>query len=184
MQETRNDERPDTLQEASADVPLGDEEYREVAEAIGLIAMEWSRLHDTLSQMFARVSRTDRAIAYKIWNSAFSDSQQRRMLQAAVDEAYKDEQYFKAREDITELIKKVDKTSPSRNNFIHSPFSLMIEGHGLVVIPNYFSNNKHAEKLKNSELLPALEEQRLKIVNLHVSALEVMARLPKFGNYA
>ena len=177
MAETDYDGSQTSTRQTNAIECLIDEKNREVAENIGHIAIEWSRIHDRLSRIFAHVTQINQEVAYAIWNSIPTDSLQRQMLQAAVNEAYKDEEFFETKEDIIRVIRKLNKASSNRNNFIHCPFAISIEGKELVLIPNDLLNNKHAKRLKGSEILTESQEQYRKLLILNELCYHIIVRL-------
>ena len=135
------------------------EEYRPIAEAIGLIAMEWNSIHNRLGRIFAHVTGLDEGVAYAIWNSIESDRIKRNILRDATIAAYSEELQHEAERNILELIKAIDKCNSKRNSSIHCPFTILIEHGELKVIADDFAQNKHAEKLKDADIVTELQRR-------------------------
>ena len=133
------------------------EEYRPIAEAVGLIAMEWNSIHNRLGRIFAHVTGLGEDVAYAIWNSIEHDRMKRNILRDTTIAVYSEELQHEAERNILELIKAIEKSNPKRNSSIHCPFTILIEHGELKVIPDDFVQNKHAEKLKDLDILTELQ---------------------------
>ena len=150
------------------------EKYRPIAEVVGLIAIEWNSMHNRLGQIFAHVTGLDKDVAYTIWNSIESDRKQRKILKDATIQVYTEERYREAREYITKLINRIDDASPKRNSSIHCPFTIAVEDGGLEVVPDDLAKNKHAEKLRDVDILTELQKRSHELDELNGRALLVL----------
>ena len=167
------------------EVRLGErirEKLQPVAEAIGLIAMQWNSMHNELGRIFVLVTKLDENAAYTKWNSIRSDRKQRRLLRIETEIVYADEKFREARENIIDLIDRIDRASSTRNSSVHCPFTLLIEDGDLRVIPddlasdipNDLAKNRHAEMLKAVDILPELQKRIDEIDELDLRAQYVL----------
>ena len=134
-----------------------EEKYRPIAEAVGLIAMDWNSIHNRLGRIFARVTGLGEDVAYAIWNSIENDRIKRKILKNAAIAVYNDELQYEAKINIIQLIYSIDKFSAKRNSSIHCPFTILMENGEMKIIPDHFVQNKHAEKLKDLDILTELQ---------------------------
>ncbi len=145
-----------------------------IAEAIGLIAMQWNSIHNELGNIFACVTELDEDAAYTKWNSFYNDRKQRELLRTETEKKYQNEKYIEARKNIIGLLDKIDTLSSRRNSSVHCPFTLLIEGGELRVIPDNQTKNRHAESLSAVDLLPALQERIGELDELDLRAQYVL----------
>lgn len=126
-------------------------------EAAGEVVNAWNRLQEALKGVFAAITKMPRDMAYAIWHSSRSDSSQREMLRAAIAATSDDEPWMArlpdAKRDLMLLLQKAGKTGQTRNDAIHAPISLALDGGKLVVIPVYFNGNPRAENLKDKDII-------------------------------
>ena len=133
-------------------------------EAAGEVVNAWNRLHETLKDVFAAVTKMPREMAYAIWHSCRSDSLQREMLRAAIAATSDKEPWVvrlpEAKSDLMLLLQRASKTGEIRNDAIHAPVSLALDGGKLVIIPVYFNGNPRAEKLKDKDIVAEFKRCR------------------------
>lgn len=157
-----------------------DEKLREVATDVGLVAMEWNRIHDRLSKIFANVTGLSYEMAFAIWNSIPNDQIQRDVLRAATNEVYKEKEHQKIKKKINRLLGKLDKNKKNRNSSIHSPFAILIEDGDLKVIPDDLANNKLAQALSGPpDLRSKLNQIYRELSELNLLAWDVFENLPR-----
>jgi len=157
------------------DPPPLDEKIRELeseyTQALGRVAQSWNYLHEMLGQLFATIVGADRFVAEAIWYSVRSDLAQREMLRAAIV-ASNQRQPFRfptAKDDLTEMIDKVNFLSVSRNDAIHAPISIAL-GPNIEIIPAYFRGNPRAMSLLGKDILKefAWYEARADVLSRYV----------------
>ncbi len=178
MAETDYGGSQEPIRQTNALDDLSDELDRQLAETIGLIVMEWSRIHDRLSRIFARVIQVNYEVAFAIWNTILSDKAQREILRNATIEAYRDEQFLEIKDDIIQLVKDLDNVGEKRNSLVHCSFSFLVKGNGLVLIPSELSTNKHARRLRGKEIRPYAQEQYQELKTLGKRSVQIFMRLP------
>ena len=135
-------------------VALEREKYRPIAEAVGLIAIEWNSIHNGLGHIFAHIAQCSEDDAYKKWNKERFDGQKRKLLKEETLEFYKDR---KERENINRLLDKISKVGSNRNSSIHCPFTLFIEDDQLKVLPDDTTEDPHAVKLRDVDIPSELQ---------------------------
>lgn len=143
-----------------------DEKQREIATAIGLVVMKWNTIHNNLLDLFVEVTQLNPNMASAIWNSVWSDSAQRNLLRGAVEKAFVKPNQLGVKENIMEFLKKIKNESQLRNRFIHCPYAPIIDEDDIKYIPDAFSGNRHAEYLKDVDLLAELPKFSEKLDDL------------------
>ena len=125
--------------------------------AAGEVVNAWNRLQETLKDVFAAITKMPRDMAYAIWHSSRSDSTQRDMLRAAIAATDNNEPWVvrlpTAKSDLMLLLQKAGKISEVRNDDIHAPVSLALDGGKLIIIPFYFNGNPRAKNLQNKDVV-------------------------------
>jgi hypothetical protein len=98
--------------------------------AVGKVAYAWNYLHEELGKLFVVVSGAEREVALSIWYSVRNDGAQREMLRAAVNatNSERSERLPKAPDDLKWLLDRANDLADARNNAVHAPCSLYIEG--------------------------------------------------------
>jgi hypothetical protein len=128
--------------------------------AVGKVANEWNHLQEALGELFGVVAGINQKMAFAIWYSTQSDRTQREMLRAALSTSSEELWKHKpthAQQDVTRLLNKADSIADQRNDAIHAPCSLGIEGGKFEMMPQYFFGNPRAKKLQGKNLLTELE---------------------------
>jgi hypothetical protein len=124
--------------------------------SLGEVAHAWNHLQEEIGKLFCLVSGLSNSVGMSIWHSIKSDRAQRDMLEGALS-ARSDEQwsekYPKGVDDIRWLLDRVNVVADQRNNAIHAPCSLGIEGDELEIIPIVFFGNPRARKLRGKDIL-------------------------------
>jgi hypothetical protein len=124
---------------------------------LGKVAHAWNHLQEGIGRLFCLVSGLCPSIGLAIWHSSKSDRAQREMLEAALSARAADEDWAqkhpKAVEDIRWLLNKTNAVADQRNDAIHAPCSLGIEGRELEIIPIAFYGNPRAKKLRGKDIL-------------------------------
>jgi hypothetical protein len=125
--------------------------------AAGEVVNAWNRLQETLKDVFATITKMPRDMSHAIWHSSRSDSIQRDMLRAAIASTKDDEPWVvrlpNARRDLLLLLQKAGKISETRNDAIHAPVGLALDGGKLVITPFYFNGNPRAKNLQNKDVI-------------------------------
>jgi hypothetical protein len=146
-------------QSVSAVVPDDDEleaAFAPYTQAAGEVINAWNKLQEQFNRLFVALTAMPRDMATAIWHSARCDSLQRQMLTAALA-ATPDEKWTgrlsAGKDDIRALIRCASDLAEDRNDAIHAPVSLAIDGAKLVPIPVYFNGNPRAKRLKGKDIL-------------------------------
>lgn len=122
---------------------------------IGRVAITWNKLLHLLSTIFAvTVTPDNRSVGYAVWNAIRADRQQWQVLKAALAVVYPPEngEKPKVREEFDWVIDKLESLSLKRNNTIHSPYEIGIEGGALKIFPADYSGNRMAKELAGKDL--------------------------------
>lgn len=154
-----------------------DEKQREVAVAIGLVVMKWNAIHDRLGSLFVEITQLDLDVAYAIWNSSHTDTAQRNLLRNAINTAYIEPRQLKVKDNLIELLNRIDGSSKLRNKFIHCPFSPSFDDNKIKIVPNEFSRNRHAIDLRDKDLQVELTKLDTTLDDLIFYASEIHLRL-------
>jgi hypothetical protein len=132
--------------------------------AAGEVVNAWNRLQETLKDVFATITKMPRDMAFAIWHSSRSDSLQRDMLRAAIAATGDNEPWVirlpNAKSDLLLLLQKAGKIGEIRNDAIHAPVSLALDGGKLIIIPFYFNGNPRAKNLQNKDIVAEFERCR------------------------
>jgi hypothetical protein len=116
--------------------------------AVGKVAHAWNYLHERLGVLFVAVTGMERNLALSIWYSVRSDLAQREMLKAAVNAKLP-----KAPDDLKWLLDRAQEVANARNDAVHAPCSLYINGSGSEMGASFFDGNPRAKNLVGKELL-------------------------------
>jgi hypothetical protein len=125
--------------------------------SLGEVAHGWNHLQEEIGKLFCLVSDLSNSMGMSIWHSSKSDRAQRDMLEGALSARISDEEwsekYPKAVDDIRWLLCRVNGVADQRNDAIHAPCSLGIEGDELEIMPIVFFGNPRARKLCGKDIL-------------------------------
>jgi hypothetical protein len=123
--------------------------------AVGKVAYAWNYLHEQLGILFVAVSGTEREVALANWYSVRSDRAQRAMLRAKVKaiNLERSKTLPEAPDDLIWLLDCADELAEDRNNAVHAPCSLYINGSGSEMGAAFFNGHPRARKLMGKELL-------------------------------
>jgi len=136
-------------------------EFEPYAIALGKLSHAWNHLHEALGQLFwATLGVQNGAIPLAVWYSSTSDHAQREMLRAAIAAASGQPRFAKfpsAREDVSWLLKEVDKIRGIRNDAIHAPIGIQRESEGFSVVPWSHMGNPRAKALLSKDLVKEYE---------------------------
>jgi hypothetical protein len=140
-------------------VPSGQERQETIEPyliEIGALVLSWNYLHEELANLFWRVTGIPNgAIAFAIWHSTPSDLTQRKMLRAAVEVVYGEND--ETRERILWLLNKVDHfLAQKRNDALHAAVVLLVEPEGTKIIPQNFTNSPRADSLEGKQIIKEL----------------------------
>ena len=125
--------------------------------SLGNVAHAWNHLQEEIGKLFCLVSDLSNSMGMSIWHSSRSDRAQRDMLRGALSARISDEEwaekYPKAVDDIRWLLIKANVVADQRNDAIHAPCSLGIDGDELEITPIVFFGNPRAGKLRGKDIL-------------------------------
>jgi hypothetical protein len=125
--------------------------------ALGKVAHAWNHLQEELGKLFCEITELSYAMGTAVWHSSKSDRAQRDMLEAALFVRASDEEWAenfpKAVDDIRWLLHRTNGVADQRNDAIHAPCSLGIDGHELEIMPIVFFGNPRAKKLRGKDIM-------------------------------
>jgi hypothetical protein len=123
--------------------------------AVGRVAYAWNYLHERLGVLFVAVTGMERNVALSIWYSVKSDRAQRDMLKAAIDatNSERSTKWPEAPDDLKWLLERANELAEARNNAVHAPCSLYINGSASQMRASFFDGNPRAKNLMGKELL-------------------------------
>ena len=123
--------------------------------AVGKVAYAWNYLHEKLGKLFVAVSGAEREVALANWYSVWSDRGQRAMLRAKVNATVSERSKRPPDpdDDLIWLLNCADDLAEDRNNAVHAPCSLYINGSRSEMGAAFFNGNPRARKLMGKELL-------------------------------
>ncbi|MCK1736618.1 hypothetical protein IVA79_22340 [Bradyrhizobium sp. 138] len=128
--------------------------------ALGKVAHSWNHMQEQLGVLFCMVAGLDNRMGMAIWHALKSDRSQRELLQAAIEAASDDEEWTndfpKAKEDISWILKKVNKLTDGRNSAIHAPVFSVVVGEP-ELRPNTILGNPNAAKLRGKDIIAEFE---------------------------
>ena len=140
---------------------------------LGKLTFSWNHLHEALAQLFWETTGiANGAIALAIWHSTPSDRSQRQMLRAAADQRFAHD--ARAHKAIMWLLKKTDHAlSGGRNDAIHAPLILTVEGDEIRYEPFDHQNNPRAQSLRGKDLLIHLQlwQQQAEVLRHYAVAI-------------
>lgn len=124
------------------------------AADVGRITIFWNGLHDALGELFAEVvsprGPRGREIALAAWQAVPNDQSKRLMLKAVCVAALgTDSEFIK---EVTWAIDQINPLEDKRNNAVHSPYAVTLEGGELRIVPSMSSGSKRARKLHGKDL--------------------------------
>lgn len=129
-------------------------------QAVGRVAHAWNQLQEALGQTLAEVVGSNHKVILAIWYSSKSDRSQHDMLRAAIKESG-DDRWVRtretARDDLLWLVNKASELAHKRNEAIHAPIGMIVDGDSLTIIPSYFFGHPLAEGLRNKDILQELD---------------------------
>ena len=108
--------------------------FETYALALGKVAFAWNFLHERLGRLFQTVMEAHGEMAKAVWYSTDNDRAKQYMFKAAVAASRPDRwgsQTQKAGEDLTWLIDRVIELGEARNNAVHAPALIMIDGNAI-----------------------------------------------------
>jgi hypothetical protein len=134
-------------------------------------------MHGTTStkswgSFFARLSSSDRETALQAWYSTFNDRWQRDKLRKAIEDVVSWPNPT-AKADVVWLLDRADDLAEDRNNAIHAPCCLYVDG-GTVMGAAFFSGNSRAKNLNGKKLIAEFEwcERYTEVLSVFVQKLE------------
>jgi hypothetical protein len=123
--------------------------------AVGKVAYAWNYLHEKLGVLFVAVSGAEREVALANWYSVWSDRGQRAMLRSKVNatNSQRSTRLPEAADDLKWLLDSADDLAEERNNAVHAPCSLYINGSRSEMGAAFFNGHPRARKLMGKELV-------------------------------
>jgi hypothetical protein len=152
------------------------------AEALGHVALAWTRLHEIMAFIFSQLLRpVPEERAWAIWHSIKNDRAQRDMLLALATVALPNNGgRFKA---IKWAVDKLGPLENSRNDALHSPYVVLHGDDRAMVISNDLTGNKRAENLAGRDLGIELESYDKKFTAVADYLWEVVRAFGRPANY-
>lgn len=154
-------------------------------KAVGEVVNAWNKLQDQLLKIFLSITGMPQDMAAAVWHAPRSDSVQRDMLRAALRATPDDKwsgRLATARDDIFSLLNRADKLSEERNDAVHAPVSLAIDGDKLVPFPMYFFGHPKAIRLKGKDIVPEFKRCKDAAITLREYAEKIETGL-NFSTY-
>lgn len=127
------------------------------AQALGLVSIAWTHLHEVLASIFGMLLTPDMPTkAWATWHAVGNDRSQRAMLKALMAVMFRDDD--KRKVELDWVLDRLNSYEDKRNNALHSPYTMEQHPDGTIdFIPNYYGGNKRAKNLHGKELLVELK---------------------------
>lgn len=132
--------------------------FEQYALAVGKVAHSWNYLHEKLSSLYATICGGNRKISLSVWHAVANERTQQLMFKAAVlaspDNGWA-ARHLKAKQDLDWLYERVKNLADQRNNAIHAPCILGIDGSTprMIPAPPILSEHVRAKNLRGKEIL-------------------------------
>ncbi len=164
----------------SRDYDFKSDDFKELSEAIGQLALVWNDLGMVLSDLFHAATKIPNGIAADaIWNSIKSDRTQREMIVSLVSLnvlGYKISKNL--RKEILWCLGEIKKLEDLRNDAIHSPVLLDEKSN---VIAWHHLGNERAKKLADKDLVSEFRWFYARVIILR-QYCECLAKSLRFPN--
>jgi hypothetical protein len=124
------------------------------AYKVGMVAYTWNRLTETLALVFAFVTKMQFEMAQEIWYTFDNDRSQIKMLQAAIRTAPDDlsANFPQARADLAWMAERAFNLVDARNNVIHAPCIVELEGEAASAVSDPLSGHERAKRMRGKSL--------------------------------
>ena len=154
-----------------------DVEFKPYAEAIGYLVRDWNSLQEHFRGILAALMPSEPGIAQAIWYAIQNDRLQRAILLTAARAKLRGGKHEARLADIEWAIKRADDLGSQRDDAVHSPVSLLLNG-PLQFVPRN-TGHPRAKTLVGRDLLAEIKRYgaTAEKLNMYVAGLELHLNL-------
>jgi hypothetical protein len=153
----------------------------EHAQALGYVALAWTQLHMTMAEVYAQLLTPGaKRKSLATWHAIRNDRAQRDMLLAVAEVVLKpgDPVLGDKHNGLIWFYNQMDSFENKRNDALHAPYTVIFEGLGLSLVPDYSRGNPRALNLRErTDLAAELKSYRENILALDQHLRLIWGRL-------